>query len=59
MEFTPTDNGISYKITGKGTDVVGEYLLAGELNMDNGRMSIHKTYKMGTGDPTQNLGHTV
>jgi len=59
MHFTPTENGNSYKITGKGTDTVGQYLLLGVLNMDCGRMSIAKTYSMGTGDPTQNLGHTV
>ena len=59
MQFTLIDNSNSYKITGKGTDLVGQYLLAGELNMENGRISINKTYRMGTGDPKQNLGHTV
>ena len=46
-------------ISGFGTDTVGEYVYFGTYYHGTGRISMEKRYKLGTGDPQQNLGHTV
>ena len=53
MEFR---NG---KVDGSGTDDVGVYTIAGVYSNDNLRVAFGKTYVRGTGNPSENLGHTV
>ena len=59
LRFLPGDTGSRYKIKGRGIDLVGGYKLKGTHNHENGRMTVDKKYIAGTGNPTENLGHTV
>ncbi|MEE4248390.1 MAG: hypothetical protein V2I33_23645 [Kangiellaceae bacterium] len=45
--------------TGNGSDVIGTYNIRGSFCSTNCRMILRKTYVPGTGDPNENLGHTV
>lgn len=47
------------KITGNGSDDVGEYIVEGIYSTKTNRIGLTKTYRLGTGDLTQNLGHSV
>lgn len=47
------------KVTGAGSDDVGKYIIKGIFSNQTNRMGLTKTYKIGTGNPTQNLGHDV
>lgn len=47
------------KITGSGSDDVGEFTMDGIYSLGTCRICLTKIYKEGTGDPSQNLGHTV
>ena len=46
------------KVAGYGTDNVGDYNMAGTYSRESERMALCQTYIEGTGDPTQNLGHS-
>ena len=48
-----------FEVTGAGLDDVGMYTLHGFYSTQTRRMGLTKTYQLGTGNPTQNLGHTV
>ncbi|CAF3965542.1 unnamed protein product [Adineta steineri] len=47
------------KVTGNGSDSVGEYTIEGIYSSRTNRMGLIKTYQKGTGNPIQNLGHDV
>jgi hypothetical protein len=47
------------KITGSGSDDVGKYSIEGIYSVKSNRIGLIKTYRKGTGDPKQNLGHRV
>ena len=59
MRFVSGESGNRYKVKGRGIDTVGAYKLKGKHNHENGRMIINKKYQSGTGNPSENLGHTV
>ncbi|UJR06977.1 hypothetical protein I4U23_011265 [Adineta vaga] len=46
------------EITGRGTDDVGDFTINGVFSSINLRLDLIQTYKKGTGDPNENLGHT-
>ena len=46
-------------VTGSGKDDVGEFTIKGGYSIDLQRLALRKTYRLGTGNITQNLGHTV
>ena len=46
-------------VCGCGVDSVGSYLIKGIYSEKTQRMSLNKTYIEGTGNPEENLGHTV
>ena len=46
-------------ITGYGTDDVGSFTATGSYVENDPHLSLIKYYKHGTGDPQENLGHTV
>ncbi|CAF1286552.1 unnamed protein product [Rotaria sordida] len=46
------------KVTGQGTDDVGSFTFDGIFSSENFRLALTQQYEAGTGDPTQNLGHT-
>ena len=46
-------------VTGSGSDTVGDYEINGVYSNNTSRMQLNKTYIRGTGDPSENLGHTV
>ena len=46
-------------VTGQGYDCVGDYRINGIYSDKTGRMAFNKTYIKGTGDLSQNFGHTV
>ncbi|CAF4842277.1 unnamed protein product, partial [Rotaria sp. Silwood1] len=52
-------NRYSYKVSGQGRDDIGSYTIDGIFCMRTLRMGLTKVYKAGTGDPIENLGHTV
>ncbi|CAF0992881.1 unnamed protein product [Adineta steineri] len=47
------------KVTGNGSDSVGEYTIEGIYSTRTSRMGLIITYKKGTDNPIQNLGHDV
>lgn len=47
------------KITGSGWDDVGQFTVEGTFSEITRRIGLTKTYKAGTGNELQNLGHTV
>lgn len=46
-------------VNGSGCDDVGEFTIDGTFSDHTQRMGLTKYYKKGTGDPSQNLGHSV
>ncbi|CAF1240789.1 unnamed protein product [Didymodactylos carnosus] len=46
-------------VHGYGRDDIGEFTITGIYSIETLRMGITKTYKLGTGDRKQNLGHNV
>lgn len=46
-------------IRGSGTDDVGAYDIIGNYSTTDTKMELTKQYKVGTGDPYENLGHKV
>ena len=46
-------------VSGNGEDKVGEYIIKGKYSEQTQRMALDKEYILGTGDPKENLGHTV
>jgi hypothetical protein len=60
LHFFPDTNDTGLNIVqGYGTDSVGQFTMNGSYCASSGRLAMGKTYIMGTGDPEQNLGHTV
>lgn len=47
------------KVSGSGTDDIGTYSIVGTYSTKTRRMGLSKTYQQGTGNPLENLGHTV
>jgi hypothetical protein len=47
------------KINGTGSDDVGTFKITGIYSTKTQRVGLTKTYRAGTGNPTQNLGHSV
>ncbi len=47
------------KVTGSGSDDIGTYFIDGVYSVQTRRMGLTKTYQLGTGNPRENLGHTV
>ncbi|CAF2987358.1 unnamed protein product [Rotaria sp. Silwood2] len=47
------------KVAGHGYDGVGLFTIDGTFSVANQRMSLTKVYESGTGDRTENFGHTV
>ena len=48
-----------YIVHGGGTDNIGTYVIIGVYSPRTLRMGLEKRYQIGTGDPKENLGHTV
>jgi hypothetical protein len=48
----------SGKMTGHGTDDVGDFTCEGIFSSYNFRLALMQKYQNGTGDPKENLGHT-
>ena len=46
-------------IKGSGTDSIGTYAIDGIFSPHSQRIGLTKTYQLGTGNPIENLGHTV
>ena len=59
VQFSEADDNQRRRISGFGRDTVGKYVLKGKYYHGTARLSIEKQYESGTGDPSQNLGHTV
>jgi hypothetical protein len=54
-----TFDGEQSRVTGSGVDDVGMYSIDGIYSIENGRIGLTKQYQLGTGNPVQNLGHSV
>jgi hypothetical protein len=52
-------NCLQSTVTGSGSDDVGMFTIDGIYSTQSRRMGLTKTYQPGTGNPLQNLGHTV
>ncbi|CAF5008317.1 unnamed protein product, partial [Rotaria magnacalcarata] len=52
-------NRYSYQVSGGGADEIGTYTIDGIFCIRTLRMGLTKIYQARTGDPTENLGHTV
>jgi hypothetical protein len=48
-----------YIVHGGGSDNIGSFVITGIYSPRTLRMGLEKHYQLGTGDPTENLGHTV
>lgn len=49
----------SMTVTGSGFDDVGKYTIDGIYSIETSRIALIKTYEIGTGNPSENLGHQV
>jgi hypothetical protein len=47
------------KVTGTGSDDVGTFTITGTYLTKTQRLALNKTYRLGTGNCRENLGHTV
>jgi hypothetical protein len=47
------------KLTGSGSDDIGMYSIDGFYSTQTRRMGLTKIYQYGTGNPLENLGHSV
>jgi hypothetical protein len=47
------------KVTGSGLDDVGTFTIDGTYSIETRRIGLTKTYQIGTGNPSENLGHQV
>ena len=47
------------KVEGTGSDDVGSFKITGIFSTKTQRLGLSKTYRSGTGNFTENLGHTV
>ena len=56
LGFRPQDG---YIVDGGGTDDIGTYVITGIYSLETLRMGLIKQYQVGTGNPTENLGHQV
>ncbi len=52
-------DGHSMKITGSGSDDVGEFTIDGIYSTETSRIGLTKKYQAGTGNRSENLGHQV
>ncbi|CAF4087681.1 unnamed protein product, partial [Adineta steineri] len=44
---------------GSGVDDIGSFTIDGTYSNETNRIGLTKQYQIGTGDPSQNLGHQV
>ena len=49
----------SMKVTGSGSDDVGTFTINGIYSIETSRLALTKTYRAGTGNRSENLGHQV
>ncbi|UJR12043.1 hypothetical protein I4U23_016221 [Adineta vaga] len=52
-------DSLKLKVEGKGHDNVGTYTVSGIYSTETQRIGLIKTYQQGTGNPLENLGHSV
>lgn len=57
--FSLAFDSVTNTITGDGCDDVGQFAIEGIFSAQTNRMALIKTYRKGTGDRQQNLGHSV
>ncbi|CAF1191357.1 unnamed protein product [Rotaria sordida] len=57
--FSLTFNDLLMTITGSGSDDVGTFTIHGSYSVYTHRIGLTKTYKRGTGNRLENLGHQV
>ncbi|CAF0918230.1 unnamed protein product [Adineta steineri] len=57
--FSLSFNRRQLKVTGLGKDNIGEFSIDGIYSLNTRRIALTKKYQKGTGDSSQNLGHTV
>lgn len=58
-KFSLSFNSQSMKVTGKGSDDVGTFTIEGDYSTGTQRIGLTKRYQVGTGNPSENLGHGV
>ncbi|UJR12757.1 hypothetical protein I4U23_016931 [Adineta vaga] len=58
-QLSLTFNSSTLAVDGQGTDDIGEYTVDGTYSYETNRLALTKVYKTGTGNPTENHGHTV
>ncbi|CAF4303563.1 unnamed protein product, partial [Adineta steineri] len=49
----------SMTVIGAGSDYVGYFTINGIYSLETSRLGLSKKYQLGTGNETENLGHTV
>ena len=47
------------KVTGSGSDDIGTFTIDGTYSVKTRRIGLTKKYQVGTGNPSENLGHQV
>lgn len=52
-------DAIQMKVSGAGSDDVGSYTITGLYSPSTQRLALTKKYTQGTGNPSENLGHSV
>ncbi|CAF3079326.1 unnamed protein product [Rotaria sp. Silwood2] len=57
--FSLSFNSQSMQVTGSGSDDVGVFTIDGIYSFETNRIGMTKTYQLGTGDRSENLGHQV
>lgn len=57
--FSLSFDSSSSTINGSGSDGVGAFNISGKYSTETKEIELVKTYKAGTGDQTENLGHSV
>lgn len=57
--FLLSFNDKDLTVTGSGKDNIGAFSIDGIYSHNTGRLGLTKQYRRGTGDPFENIGHTV
>ncbi|CAF1047009.1 unnamed protein product [Adineta steineri] len=57
--FSLTFENSSTTVKGTGSDDIGKFTINGVYSHETSRLGLSKKYQLGTGNKTQNLGHTV
>jgi hypothetical protein len=58
-QFQLSFDGLQSTVTGSGSDNIGTFSINGVYSVSTGRMGLTKIYQLGTGNPLENLGHSV